>query len=66
MYHKPLRSARLKDNSLLAYSQLAHSSWVQIPILIKEKNTSEMRCFLRAGDGIRTHDINLGKVALYH
>ena len=22
--------------------------------------------FERAGDGIRTHDINLGKVALYH
>ncbi len=24
------------------------------------------RLYVRADDGIRTHDINLGKVALYH
>ena len=31
-----------------------------------EKGLHEQAFLLRADDGIRTHDINLGKVALYH
>ena len=56
---------------LLAFSQFAHSSWVRIlgSSASKTKSSSsddEPLFVLRADDGIRTHDINLGKVALYH
>ena len=47
------------------------SAWNQkislIPYLnINEKGLHKQAFLLRADDGIRTHDINLGKVALYH
>ncbi len=49
--------------------QFAHSSWVRILNgLYTKKRLRDLEPFfrLRADDGIRTHDINLGKVALYH
>ncbi|MBQ4615091.1 MAG: hypothetical protein IJB31_09225, partial [Akkermansia sp.] len=55
--------ARL-GGKMLAYSHLAHSWWVRIPD--KRNAPPGKEVHLSAGVGIRTHDINLGKVALYH
>ena len=62
------RAGKTLDSSLRAWIGSEHNSngWrANLPVLLEEGEPKRYQSRFGAGDGIRTRDINLGKVALY-